>query len=467
MSITRSSAQPSNPFLEGNFAPVSEEHEAEGLAVEGELPRGLRGRFLRIGPNPQFVPEVARYHWFDGDGMVHGVGFEGGQASYRNRWVRTVGFDLEREKGDWIWRGVNGPPDFGNPHGAFKNVANTAFVEHNDRLLALWEGGNPHEIDAESLATRGEFDFAGALAHPLTAHPKVDPRTGELMTFGYMVVGPPFCHYSVFDAAGALQHSTVIDIPRAVMLHDFAITEHYTVFFDMPVTFSLDRAMAGGPAFGWEPQHGSRIGVLARHAEGSAIRWFEVATCSVIHTASAYEDGDNLVIDAPRFESQSVFGENDASADTAEELARMHRWTLNLKTGAVVETADASGLSVEFPRVDERRLGRKIRYVYAGRQCEGGSSVRFDGVVKFDRDRDEAQLYHYAKGVYGGEAVFAPNPSGQDEDDGWLLVHTHDEGSVKSQCLILDARQIETGPIAKVEIPWRVPYGFHTGWVAR
>jgi carotenoid cleavage dioxygenase-like enzyme len=223
--------------------------------------------------------------------------------------------------------------------------------------------------------------------------------------------------------------------------------------------------MAGEPAFGWEPRHGSRIGVLPRHAEGGAMRWFEVETASIIHAAAAFEDGTSIVLDAPRFRTQTVFGEEAGDASASEELAHMHRWRLDLGSGRVEEEDDADGPTVEFPRIDERRLGRAHRFIYAGRQCEGGSSVRFDGLVKFDRERGGRSEFAYGPGVFGGEAVFAPRPGGTEEDDGWLVTFVHDEATDRSRCLVFDARQPEAGPLAAVAIPWRVPYGFHAGWV--
>ncbi|MFT4572180.1 MAG: carotenoid cleavage dioxygenase-like enzyme [Hyphomicrobiaceae bacterium] len=468
MSTASPSTRTPSLFLAGNFAPVSEEHDAPSLEVEGSIPADLRGTFLRIGPNPQFIPDPAAYHWFDGDGMVHGVTFGDQGVSYRNRYVRTQGWQLENEAGRWLWRGVNSPPDFDNPHGAFKNVANTAFVQHAGRTLALWEGGKPHEIGVPDLFTIGVADFDGRIKHPFTAHPKVDPVSGEMMTFGYEVVGPPFCNYTVVDRLGNVVHSTVVNIPRAIMMHDFAITEHYTLFFDMPVTFSLDRALRGESAFAWEPEHGSRIGVLPRYGHTADMRWFEVETCSIIHGAAAYEDGNTIVVDAPRFQTQSVFGENDGGdgSDGSDELARMHRWRLDRDSGRVEEQADPGDLTIEFPRINEARVGRPNRYIYAGRQCEGGTSVRFDGVVKFDRERHETAVHSFGPQTFGGEAVFAPGADGRSEDDGWLVSFVHDEASEESRCVILDARDVEADPVATVRIPWRVPYGFHADWVA-
>jgi carotenoid cleavage dioxygenase len=134
-----------NPYLEGNFAPVRQEITAEALRVIGELPPDLSGMFVRNGPNPQFSP-IGYYHWFDGDGMLHGVQIRNGQASYCNRYVQTKGFKIERDAGHAIWTGLIEPPQQDNPYGPYKNTANTALVWHAGQLMALWEAGEPHTI---------------------------------------------------------------------------------------------------------------------------------------------------------------------------------------------------------------------------------------------------------------------------------------------------------------------------------
>jgi carotenoid cleavage dioxygenase-like enzyme len=170
-------------YLEGNFAPVFDEVEASDLPVEGEIPRDLEGFFVRNGSNPRFRAP-GRYHWFDGDGTIHAVQFEGGRASYRNRWVRTRAFAAEQEAGKALWTGVTERPDFTNPRGPFKDSANTDLIYHAGKLLALWWlGGEAYIVDLPSLETRGVETFGGKVP-TFSAHPKLDPATGELLSAG-------------------------------------------------------------------------------------------------------------------------------------------------------------------------------------------------------------------------------------------------------------------------------------------
>jgi len=457
-----------NYFLEGNFAPVSEEHEVPDLEVIGEIPADLSGNFLRVGPNPAYVFDVEKYHWFDGDGMIHGVEFAGGNATYRNRFVQSEGLGLERERGDWIWKGMNSmmdPSPSRIPEGApmVKNSGNTAFVYHNETLYTLHESSEPHMISLPNLETLGTTNFDGKLVHPFTAHPKVDPRTGEMVTFGYAPM-PPYVQYSVINAGGELVHTTPITIPKPIFMHDFAASANYSLFLDFPLTFDLERAMAGESPLGFEPEHGARIGVLPRFGSDSDVRWFEVQPGVVIHTANAWEEGDEVVLQASRSNTSDIIGAGVANTDDKTEMmGRLHEWRLNLKTGTV-EEKPLSELHCDFTRINDEYAGVVNRYIYAAR-FHPTRDVTFDGLLKYDNHSDKTEVHELGANRFGGEAVFAPRSGAVEEDDGYVIAFVQDEGCNQSECLIIDARNFSADPVARILIPHRVPYGFHAGWV--
>lgn len=452
----------SNPYLLDNFAPIETEIQTENLQVIGEIPPELNGMFVRNGPNPQFTP-IGEYHWFDGDGMLHGIYLENGQASYKNRYVRTFGFEREKEAGKAIWSGLLEPPQLDNPYGPSKNTANTALVWHGNKFLALWEGGAPHQIQLPSLDTVGSFNFDGKLTSAFTAHPKVDPVTGEMMFFGYSLFQPPFLHYGIVSPEGELQKLIPIELPVGVMMHDFAITEHYSIFLDFPLTFRPERAAQGQPAFLFEKGTPSRFGILPRHGEPSEIHWFESPSCYCFHTMNAYESGDEVVLIACRMNSTNVL------AIEAEESARdgnipfLYEWRFNLKTGEVKERR-LGEIPCEFPRVNEQYLGRKTRYGYAGKAAPTEVPL-FDGLLKYDLATGDIQIHRFESGCYGGEAVFVPHPQAQAEDQGWLITLIYDETSQRSELIVVDAQNVTQPAIARVVLPQRVPYGFHGAWV--
>jgi carotenoid cleavage dioxygenase-like enzyme len=260
------SPAPRSPWLSGNFAPVMDELNVDNLLVEGAIPKNLNGTFLRNGPNPIYPANP--YHWFDGDGMIHGVSIKDGKASYANRFVLTEGFEREKAAGKSLYGGfLAGPP--------FKNAANISIVHHHGKTLAAWEGGSPYEINSSTLATVGSYDFEKQWATAFTAHPKIDPVTDQMVFFGYDFK-PPYLHYGVLSPTGKLIHSTTIDIPNPVMIHDFAITENYSIFLDLPLVFS-ERGLK------FTPSAGARMGVLPRLGKNSDVKWFNIETCWVAH----------------------------------------------------------------------------------------------------------------------------------------------------------------------------------------
>ena len=460
--------QSTNFFLDGNFAPVSQECDARNLAVTGQIPKDLAGHFLRVGPNPAHIFDEAAYHTFDGDGMIHAVEFQDGQAHYRNRFVQTEGFKLEQARGDWIYKGMNSmldPTPSRIPDGAprNKNLANTAFAYHNNTLYALHEPSQPTVVTLPDLTTKGATNFDGLLKHPFTAHPKVDQDSGEMMTFGYAFQAP-YVSYSVIDAEGKLIHSTPITITKPVFMHDFAVTQRYSLFLDFPITLDIERAIAGGPALDFEPEHGSRIGVMPRFGQDADVRWFEVETGSVVHTANAWDEGEEVVLQASRSKTSDIAGAGLAADNLADTQGQLYEWRINLTTGAVKERT-LSPLRCDFTRVNDTQACHQTRYVYAA-VFNPERPFSFDGVMKFDNTKQLTLSFMYGPDRFGGEAVFAPKIGAVDEDDGYLICFVQDELNQRSECLILDAKDIEAGPIATLHIPYRVPYGFHAAWVA-
>lgn len=448
-----------NPYLDGNFAPVRAEITSETLKVIGEIPPTLSGMFVRNGPNPHWQP-IGQYHWFDGDGMLHGVRIGQNQAGYCNRYVRTQKWQRENQAGKAIWTGLMEPSQ---PELSSRNTGNTALIWHAGQLLALWEGGAPHAIKLPELDTMGEYTYNGKLASAFTAHPKVDPITGEMRFFGYSFA-PPYLHYSVVSATGELVSTVPIDLPMGVMMHDFAITENYTIFMDLPLTFNPERMRTGKPALMFESDRSSRFGILPRHGDNSDIRWFETASCYIFHTLNAYADQDEVVLIACRMSSTTVLGSPDAKLDSQADISRLHRWRFNLTTGTVAEET-LDDVASEFPRINENLLGQPNQYGYTGKMAKSSLPL-FDGMIKYDFSNGKSQTHKYGRERYGGEPVFVPNPHGVTEDDGWLVTYVYDTAEDCSELVIVNAQDVTSEPIARVLIPHRIPYGFHGAWIS-
>ncbi|MDH6099693.1 carotenoid oxygenase family protein [Anabaenopsis sp. FSS-46] len=451
-----------NPYLNYNFAPVQTEITTQALEVIGELPANLSGMFVRNGPNPQWSP-IGQYHWFDGDGMLHGVRIRDGEATYCNRYVRTKGWQIEHQAGKALWSGLLEPPQMDNPHGAYKNTANTALVWHAGQMLALNEGGAPHAIQLPDLQTIGEYTYNGKLVSGFTAHPKVDPKTGEMMFFGYSFA-PPYLQYSIVSDTGEIVRTVPIELPMGVMMHDFAITENYTIFMDLPLTFSMERMQRGEPGLMFESHRPSRFGIVPRYGDNSNIRWFETSPCYIFHTLNAYEDEEEIVLIACRMNSTTVLKVNDSPTDREADIPRLYRWRFDLSSKKVQEEM-LDDVPAEFPRINENFLGQRTQYGYAGRMDQRPLPL-FNGIIKYDFNNQTSQTHEFGSGRYGGEAVFAPSVNATKEDDGWLITFVYDETSQTSELVIVNAQDVTAGPRARVLIPQRVPYGFHGTWVS-
>ena len=444
-----------NPYLIGNFAPVRDEVTARDLPVTGAIPPALRGRYLRNGPNPIVDPDPAMYHWFTGDGMLHAVELADGHAvSYRNRWVRTDGAVAALGE-----PAIAGQPDDVFPGGS--SAANTHVVSHAGRVLALVEVCLPTEVRPD-LSTVGRYDFDGRLRSSMTAHPKIDPVTGEMLFFGYDVMGPPWLRYHVVDRTGALVLSEDIDIRGPAMVHDFAITEHHVVFFDLPVVFDLKLVGTRPFPFAWRPDYGARVGVMPRGGGNAEVRWFDVDLCYVYHPLNAYDDGNTIVLDVVRH--QTMFA--DDLYGPADHLPTLDRWTIDLGAGKVLEER-LDDRPQELPRVDERVVGRKHRYGYAPGFGVEDHGVAFGrGLLKHDLAQGTTDVHTFGPGESAGEAVFVPESPEAGEDEGWILSLVYDAARDASDLVILDATDFTGAEVARVHLPQRVPYGFHGWWLA-
>lgn len=442
-----------NPYLHGNFAPVFEERSDDHqLPVTGVIPPDLEGRLLRNGPNPVVVPtDEAAYHWFGGDGMIHAVSLAGGMAmGYRNRLVRTRALAAKAE---------TVPPK--GPSEPLDGPANTHVIRHGGTTLALVESGFPHAL-SDDLERARVHDFDGGLASPMTAHPKVDPVTGELVFFGADVFGPPFLRYHVVDRSGRLVRTEEIDIPRATMMHDFGVTATRVVFLDLPIVFDLELAAVGRSLpYRWMPEAGARLGVMPRNGGNSDVTWIGMDPSYVFHVVNAYDAGHSVVMDVIRYDSAFDTAPGEAITSANPSLAR---WTIDPVAGRVTEQR-LDDDAVELPRIDDSVTGRPHRYAYCTRLGDRPDDPSFRGLVKYDVRRDESTRFEPGEHRAPGEPVFVRAADGRDEDEGWVLSIVFDATRNASDLVILDATSFSGPPVATVHLPVRVPFGFHGSWV--
>lgn len=440
-----------NMFLEGAFAPVRVESTYTELRVTGSIPAALNGLLARNGSNPIHVTNPATYHWFSGDGMVHGLRLEGGKALwYRNRYVGA----------DRANRLLGRPLLPGTRHGVV-DVVNTNIIGHAGRLWALVEAGaSPIELDAELNSIRhGLFD-ANRPA-PFTAHPHRDPVTGNLHAVSYDALNRSQVFYQVIDPAGQLAHMAPIPVKHGPMMHDCAITDRHVILLDMPVTFSFGTLLKGGTLpYAWNPKHPARIGILPHFGNHTQLRWLKVEPCFVFHTGNARElpNGDirmDVVVHGRMFD-RSIQGPE------AQQVT-LERWTLPVGSDTVKREV-ISERRQEFPRYDERRTGKDYRYLYTV-GADPANPASAQPLFCHDLESGTCAAHHYSPGRITGEVVFVPRHDEGSEKDGWLLSFVYDTGNDRCDVVILNADDVAGEPQAVIHLPVRVPLGFHCNWI--
>lgn len=438
---------PSLPYwMQGNFAPVDDEIESFTLEIEGSLPTELDGLYVRNGSNPAGGSSA---HWFLGDGMVHGIRLHNGRAEwYRNRWVRTPLLG----QGDILGGGGGGAP------GGANNSSNTSAFHHGGRLLSLQEVGFPYQLSPADLSTTGAWDMGGELTTAMTAHPKIDPATGLLHFFGYGFV-PPYLTYHVAAADGTLLSSQTVDVAGPTMIHDFAITDRDVVFWELPVVFSLDLALDGEMPFVWDPGYGARIGTFPLGGPATDARWVEIEPCYVFHGTNAWRDGDDVVIDVSRMPTMFAPG-GDAGPNA------LHRWRVSTG-GEALTFADevVADRSLDLPTIDPRFLGRRHRHAWYATTRDQLGGFDFGGIVHWDAVTGRVDEWDPGDSESAGEALFVPAGDSAGEGEGWVLTFGYDAARHGSDLLVFDATDCAGGPVARVRLPRRVPYGFHACWV--
>ena len=431
-------------YLRGNFAPVDVETTLTELEVIGNIPEELTGRFLRNGPNPLNDVNPSSHHWFIGDGMLHGVRLEEGRADwYRNRWVRSE--RIIEDLGESL-AGRN-----------LQGSCNTSVIGHAGKTWAIMESGTPPTEMGYELETLGHTSGWGGFS----AHPKLDPDTGEIHAISYdWAEYRDHVKYRVVNADGTLASSTDIPLASMAMIHDMSLTKNYAVIFDLPVTLSFMMLATGSRfPFRWNPDSEARIGLMPRGGKASDITWSSMSQAYAYHPVNAYEDDEGkVVIDVCRYDKMFDADTNGPFGDSQPTL---DRWTVDPKTQTVAEQR-IDDRTQEFPRCHPDLNSKPYQYAYTV-AVEG---TAFPAIYKHDMRSGQSWSFEFGNSRHGGEPVFIPREHARTEDDGYLVTFVYDGTSKSSELVIIDAQDLSRPPLAQVKLPVRVPYGFHGNWIA-
>ncbi|MEP6299628.1 MAG: carotenoid oxygenase family protein [Ilumatobacter sp.] len=431
-----------NIYLSGNYAPVEVEVTAHDLPVVGEIPVELEGRWLRNGPNPESVDDVAKHHWFMGQGMVHGVRMRGGKAEwYKNRFVLDA---------DSRSAGVFG--------------ANTNVGGFAGTTWAMVEAGMPPCEMSYDLDPLGINRFGGTLDGPFTAHPKYDPTTGELHSMNYQWPDlVDHVNYTVVGPNGRVDRNLAIPVPDMPMMHDMSLTEKYAVVYDLSVTINFDVLGAGFPfPFKWDPDRPCRVGLLPRDGAADDIVWCDVEPCYVFHPLNAYDTPDGkVVVDVCRYDDMMV---EDRCGPFTESPATFDRWVIDPVSRRVTETR-IDDMPQEFPRHNPKAGLREHRFGFTSQVKP--TEVNLHGVInKYDMAAGSVERHDFGFGRGGAEPVVVPKADRSEEDAAWIMTVVYDATTDSSELHVLDAEDITAPAVAQIALPQRVPFGFHGNWVA-
>ena len=473
-SIKASLAPTDHPYLTGAFTPNLVEMNATDMEVIGRIPDDIDGVYLRNTQNQIHQP-LGRFHPFDSDGMLHMMHFTNGRAEYRNRAIRTRGFAAEQAAGRSLWAGLMEPPAKSQPgwgaHGFLKDASSTDVVVHAGRALTTYyQCGDAYRLDPITLDQSGPETWEGRYPKEgISAHCKVDERTGELLFFNYSKQAP-YMHYGVVGRDNRVKHYVPVPLPGPRLPHDMAFTEHYSILGDFPLFWDPEMLKRNLHVVRYYPELRSRFAIIPRYGNPADIRWFEAEPTFVLHFLNAYEEGDEIVLDG-YFENSPM---PQSPPDAPEIYRRMmvyldmhamqphlHRWRFNLKTGRTrEEKLDARVL--EFGMFNQQVAGRPYRYAYSAQSRPGW--FLFTGLVKHDLVTGKSETLDFGDEVYGSESPFAPRTNAKDEDDGYLVTFVTDMKQDRSECWLIDARRFTDGPVCRVILPQRIASGTHSTW---
>ncbi len=467
-----------HPYRTGAWQPCLEELNAYELEVDGELPNDLSGVYIRNTENP-LHHAIGRYHPFDGDGMLHSLTINNGQAEYRNRFIQSDGFVAELAAGGPLWAGLMESPAKSLREGCgartgLKDSASTDVVVHGGVAAAsFYQCGSIYEMDPRTLEPKGKAPWLTDITPGwgVSAHTKVDEATGEMLFFNYSKRAP-YMHYGVVNRNRELVHYIPIELPGPRLPHDMAFTNNYAILNDLPLYWDPKALASNAHAVRYYPDQPSRFAIVPRRGSPDQVRWFEAKPTFVLHWINAYEEGDEIVLDGYFEEDPSPRIKPDpADKRSLYRMLRLqvigakpYRWRFNLRTGAVREGYIDDGVA-EFGMINPAYAGRPYRYTWNMTNKPGW--FLFNGIERLDVHSGQKQRYAFPDGVYASESPMAPRIGASAEDDGYVLSYVTDTNNDSSAAYVFDAANITQGPVAKIQLPHRISAGTHSYWAGQ
>lgn len=456
------------------FRTLETEHDYR-VEVDGSVPAGLRGTLYRNGSGRNDLGGEWFPHWFDGDGMISAIRFADDGVHYRNRYVRTENYLDETRAGRIVHRGFGKMRPYGVPGNAFRqpaNVSNTSVVMENGRLLSLWEGGPPMSLDPGTLETRGIADYGGALK-AFSAHPRIDPVTGELFNFGIDYgARTTLTPYSI--DRGIVTRLPAVSLPYPVMNHDFVLTAHHLVFCLGPILVSPLKFLLGFASFDgalrWDGGRPTIILLVPRDGRGDP-RLIETDPFFQFHFANGFEEDGAIVVDVARYSDYRTIGQalRDywRSEWPAAGMATLARLRVDLASGGVESKTFDTGTANEFPRINPAWTGRRQRYAYIASNPADSVRGLQRQLARIDFDSGAVTRHDFGPDGYPGEPMFIPTRAGAAEDEGVVVTLVFDAATQHTSVVGLDARDLAARPLFVGRLQHHVPFSLHGFFAAQ
>lgn len=474
---------PQTQSFTGVLRPLRLECDIRDLEVEGEVPTSLNGTFHRVHPDAQFAPKFENDQFFNGDGIITMFRFKNGKVDLHQRYAQTDKFKVEREAGKSLFGAYRNPlTDDDHVKGMIRGTANTTPIVHAGKLYALKEDSPALLMDPLTLETEGYTDFGGRMkGQTFTAHPKIDPVTGNMCAFGYASKGllTRDCTYMEISPTGELLFETPFEVPYYCMMHDFGVTQDYAVFHIVPITSNWDRLRANLPHFGFDTTLPVWLGVLPRRGQAKEIRWFKAPkTVFASHVMNAFNDGSKVYFDIPQAENNSFPFFPDIHGKPFDPVAGapyLHRWVVDMasKGDAFQSVERLTAMIDEFPRIDERYATLPYRHGWVlvmdptmpfEAPNARASGFRMNRLGHIDLATGKQDTWFCGPQSIIQEPQFVPRSANSPEGDGYLLALVDNLVSNYSDLAIFDALRLSEGPMARVQLPFRLRSGLHGNW---
>ncbi len=476
-----------DPFATGFWAPTRFEADLHDCEVEGEIPGAIDGTFYRAAIDRRYPPRHPDDIPYNADGMVDMFRIRSGHCDFRTRYVRTPRYVAERKQrralyGAYRNRATNDPI----ARELSENTANTTPIVHAGKLFMLKELSPPMLLDPHTLATIEEYDFGGLLeASSFTAHPKIDPLTGEMLAFSYEARGDLSDDLAIhfFAPDGTLTRTVWVKAPVVSMMHDWAITERHVVLPTTGMVTNREWLDRGGNHWAYDPSVPAYVGILPRDGEAKDIRWFKGPPdrAMMVHTTNARTVGDKVILDGPcaRGNFNPQFPNLDGgSFDHEARKNTIRRWTFDLSSPSDEWHEEILFPGIEptsFTRMDDRYLTQDFRwsfnllhdqdFPFQHDACRLPMRSNWNAWYRFDHHTGRVGKFSAGPTHELFEPHFIPRRTDAPEGDGWLMGVANDYASLTSELVIADCDDLAAGPVARVRLPFRLHMQVHGWWV--